>query len=197
MTRHQRIALHEDASESPDEPPEPDSPPEPDAGEQHHGPVEADLAAAVSLSGMSVWPHHQQPAQPAELYAMAVSRNGTLVDDGSYQQGLLAEPFYENGMSLGCNLPHDIINEADQIEQGNQDAVGFDAHFSKYHYSASTGSCLPFFGMLQNATLYAPLQVTNTYQENLPVSWMGLASLRNGARIFIVLTGMMRLSTQP
>lgn len=29
---------------------------------------------------------------------MAVSRNGTLVDDAPYQQGLLAEPFYENGV---------------------------------------------------------------------------------------------------
>ncbi|KAG6362448.1 hypothetical protein INS49_010678 [Diaporthe citri] len=106
LTRHQRIALHEDASESPDEPPEPDS------GEQHHGPVEADLAAAVSLSGMSV--HHwsqQPPAPPAELYPMAVSRNGALVDDAPYQQSLLAEPFYENG---------------------NQDAVGFDAHFREF-----------------------------------------------------------------
>ena len=94
LTRHQRIALHEDASESPDGPTEPDS------GEQNHGPVEADLAAAVSLSGMSVhhWPQ-QQPAPPAELYPMAASRNGTLVDDGPYQQGLLAEPFYESGMS--------------------------------------------------------------------------------------------------
>ncbi|KAL1854833.1 hypothetical protein Daus18300_011349 [Diaporthe australafricana] len=107
LTRHQRIALHEDASESPDGPSEPDS------GEhQHHGPVEADLAAAVSLSGMSV--HHwsqQPPAPPAELYPMAVSRNGTLVDEAPYQQSLLAESFYENG---------------------NQDAVGFDAHFREF-----------------------------------------------------------------
>lgn len=34
---------------------------------------------------------------------MAVSRNGTLVDDAPYQQSLLAEPFYENGMSLGLS----------------------------------------------------------------------------------------------
>lgn len=75
-------------------------PPEPASGEHHHGPVEADLAAAVSLSGMSVhhWSQQPQPTPPAELYPMAVSRNGTLVDDAPYQQGLLAEPFYENGM---------------------------------------------------------------------------------------------------
>lgn len=101
LTRHQRITLHEDASESPDEPPEPDS------GEQHHEPVEADLAAAVSLSGMSVhhWSQQQPAAPPAELYPIPDSRNGTLVDDGPYQQGLLAEPFYENGSSLASSDP--------------------------------------------------------------------------------------------
>lgn len=34
---------------------------------------------------------------------MAVSRNGTLVDDAPYQQSLLTEPFYENGMSLSLS----------------------------------------------------------------------------------------------
>ncbi|OHW99697.1 C2H2 type zinc finger domain-containing protein [Colletotrichum incanum] len=99
-----RIAFHEDGSESPEGPTEPDS------GE-NHGPVEADLAAAVSLSGMSVdhWAQ-QPPAPPADLYPMAVSRNNALVD-ASYQQTLLADQFYENG---------------------NQDAVGFDAHFREF-----------------------------------------------------------------
>ncbi|KAK2609945.1 hypothetical protein N8I77_003413 [Diaporthe amygdali] len=58
--------------------------------------------------------HHwsqQPPAPPAELYSMAVSRNGTLVDEAPYQQSLLAESFYENV---------------------NQDAVGFDAHFREF-----------------------------------------------------------------
>ncbi|KXH42912.1 hypothetical protein CSIM01_06020 [Colletotrichum simmondsii] len=106
LTRHQRIAFHEDGSESPGVPSEPDS------GETH-GPVEADLAAAVSLSGMSVdhWAQQQQPpAPPSELYPMAVPRNGALVD-ASYQQALLGDQFYENG---------------------NQDAVGFDAHFREF-----------------------------------------------------------------
>ncbi|KAK1622999.1 hypothetical protein BDP81DRAFT_411081 [Colletotrichum phormii] len=105
LTRHQRIAFHEDGSESPAVPSEPDS------GETH-GPVEADLAAAVSLSGMSVdhWAQQQPPAPPADLYPMAVPRNGTLVD-ASYQQALLGDQFYENG---------------------NQDAVGFDAHFREF-----------------------------------------------------------------
>ncbi|KAF6836737.1 hypothetical protein CPLU01_03531 [Colletotrichum plurivorum] len=84
LTRHQRIALHEDGSESP-----PEGPSEPDSGglghgHRHgHGPVEADLAAAVSLSGMSVdhWsqpppPPPPPPAQAADLYPMAVPRNG-------------------------------------------------------------------------------------------------------------------------
>lgn len=98
MTRHQRIAFHEDGSESPEGPSEPDS------GEAH-GPVEADLAAAVSLSGMSVnhW-SQQAPAEPTGLYPMAVPRNGTLVDDTPYQQTLLTEPFYENGWFLGLSL---------------------------------------------------------------------------------------------
>ncbi|KAI3547493.1 hypothetical protein CABS01_11122 [Colletotrichum abscissum] len=106
LTRHQRIAFHEDGSESPGVPSEPDS------GETH-GPVEADVAAAVSLSGMSVdhWAQQQQPpAPPSELYPMAVPRNGALVD-ASYQQALLGDQFYENG---------------------NQDAVGFDAHFREF-----------------------------------------------------------------
>ncbi|KAI3395899.1 hypothetical protein diail_684 [Diaporthe ilicicola] len=108
LTRHQRIALHESQS--------PGGPSEPDSGEQqqqHHGPVEADLAAAVSLSGMSVhhWSQQPPPAPPAELYPMAVSRNGTLVDEAPYQQSLLAESFYENG---------------------NQDTVGFDDHFREF-----------------------------------------------------------------
>lgn len=96
LTRHQRISLHQHVSESPDRASEPDP------GEQRDGPFEADLAAAVSLSGMSMqqqqqqhWPH-QQAAPPADLYPMAVSRNSTL-DDGPYQQGLLVEPFYGNG----------------------------------------------------------------------------------------------------
>ncbi|KAF9875244.1 C2H2 type zinc finger domain protein [Colletotrichum karsti] len=100
-----RIASHEDGSESPEGLSEPDS------GHTPHGPVEADLAAAVSLSGMSVDHWSQQPqAQPAELYPMAVPRNGGLVD-ASYQQTLITDQFYENG---------------------NQDAVGFDAHFREF-----------------------------------------------------------------
>lgn len=113
LTRHQRITLHEDASESPNGPSEPDS------GEQHHGPVEADMAAAVSLSGMSVhhWSHQQAPAPAAELYPMAVSRNGTLVDDAPYQQGILAEPFYENGPLLALSNPIVMtIKEANQSQ---------------------------------------------------------------------------------
>lgn len=98
LTRHQRIALHQDAPESPSGPSEPG----PGEQQQHHGPVDADLAAAVSLSGMSVhhWSQHQPPpapAPPATLYPVAVSGNVTLVDDAPYQQGLLAEPFYESG----------------------------------------------------------------------------------------------------
>lgn len=101
LTRHQRIAHHEDASSE-----SPAGPSEPESGEKHQGPVEADLAAAVSLSGMSVhhWPQ-QPPAPPTELYPMAVSRNDGLVDDGPYQQGLLAERFYENGPLLSSSNP--------------------------------------------------------------------------------------------
>ncbi|KAI8284868.1 Zinc finger protein klf1 [Colletotrichum sp. SAR 10_99] len=104
-----RIAFHEDGSESPEGPSEPDS------GENSHAPpVEADLAAAVSLSGMSVdhWsqPPPPPPPQPADLYPMAVPRNGGLVD-ASYQQTLITDQFYENG---------------------NQDVVGFDAHFREF-----------------------------------------------------------------
>ncbi|OBR14779.1 C2H2 type zinc finger domain protein [Colletotrichum higginsianum IMI 349063] len=108
LTRHQRIASHEDGSESPEGPSEPDS------GEIH-GPVEADLAAAASLSGMSVnhWAQPPPPAAQADLYPMAVPRNGALVDASSYQQTLLADQFYEN-------------------VSGNQDAVGFDAHFREF-----------------------------------------------------------------
>ncbi|KAK2032521.1 hypothetical protein LX32DRAFT_582696 [Colletotrichum zoysiae] len=104
LTRHQRIAFHEDGSESPEGPSEPDS------GE-NHGPVEADLAAAVSLSGMSVdhWAQ-QQPASSTDLYPMADPRNGSHVD-ASFQQSLLTDQFYESG---------------------NQDAVGFDAHFREF-----------------------------------------------------------------
>lgn len=95
LTRHQRIAFHEDGSESPEGPSEPDS------GENSHAPpVEADLAAAVSLSGMSVdhWsqPPPPPPPQAADLYPMAVPRNGGLVD-ASYQQTLITDQFYENG----------------------------------------------------------------------------------------------------
>ncbi|KAK1980686.1 hypothetical protein LZ30DRAFT_594285 [Colletotrichum cereale] len=106
LTRHQRIASHEDGSESPEDPSEPGS------GEKH-GPVEADLAAVVSLSGMSVdhWAQ-QPPASSADLYPMAAPRNGALVDT-SYQQSLLTDQFYEN-------------------VSGNQDAVGFDAHFREF-----------------------------------------------------------------
>ncbi|KAK2051947.1 hypothetical protein LY76DRAFT_366205 [Colletotrichum caudatum] len=106
LTRHQRIAFHQDGSESPEGPSEPDS------GE-NHGPVEADLAAAVSLSGMSGdhWAQ-QPPASSTDLYPMAVPRNGSHVD-ASFQQSLLTDQFYENVLD-------------------NQDAVGFDAHFREF-----------------------------------------------------------------
>lgn len=119
LTRHQRIALHEDAdaSGSPDGLLEPEQ--KLDSGEQQHGPIEADMAAAVSLSAMSVHPWPQQPPlSPAksavEPYPIAVPRNGILVNDdveAPYQQSLLAEPFYEHG---------------------TQDAMGFDAHFREF-----------------------------------------------------------------
>lgn len=48
---------------------------------------------------------------------MAVSRNGTLVDDAQYQQSLLAEPFYENGMLLSLsNFVLVNIKEADSCQ---------------------------------------------------------------------------------
>ncbi|KAG8159108.1 hypothetical protein KVR01_010769 [Diaporthe batatas] len=106
LTRHQRISLHQHVSQSPE------GLSEPDPGDQHHGPVEADLAAAVSLSGMSMqqqhWPHQQlEPPPHPDLYPVAVSANSPLqVDNGPYQQGLLVEPF--------------------------QDAVGFDIHFREF-----------------------------------------------------------------
>ncbi|OLN87457.1 Zinc finger protein klf1-like protein 4 [Colletotrichum chlorophyti] len=101
-----RIALHEDGSESPGH----EGPSEPEAGD-NHGPVEADLAAAASLSGMSVNHWAQQSSGPStQLYPMAVPRNGTLVD-ASYQQTLTPDQFYESG---------------------GQDAVEFDAHFREF-----------------------------------------------------------------
>lgn len=45
---------------------------------------------------------------------MAVSRNDTLVDDAPYQQGLLAEPFYEHGPFPGpTNTVVMTVNKTD------------------------------------------------------------------------------------
>ncbi|KAL0932476.1 uncharacterized protein CTRU02_213429 [Colletotrichum truncatum] len=105
LTRHQRIAFHEDGSESPVGASEPDS------GELTNGPVEADLAAAASLSGMSVDQWSQAPpAEPVDIYPMAVPRNGGLID-ASYQQSLITDQFYESS---------------------GHEAVGFDAHFREF-----------------------------------------------------------------
>jgi hypothetical protein len=94
LTRHQRIVSHEKhdrlaklAKGSP----------EVDA-EQTNAPVEADMAAAVSLSGMSMNPWEHQSRQPPDMYPA----NGHAIEvppqalPQSFQQPIMPQEFFDN-----------------------------------------------------------------------------------------------------
>lgn len=97
LTRHHRVALHGEesgAETSPTEAPEPGLGLRP----EHGGAAEADLAAAVSLSGLSVdpWANQQLPPAIGPPLEEQGRRNG-YVDTRPYGQGLLSPQLFDGG----------------------------------------------------------------------------------------------------
>lgn len=108
LTRHERVALHGDGSVL--EPSPPSGVPGPPSAlglpPEHHGAAEADLAAASSLSGLSVHVGHvepwanQQPRQPVIGPPLEEQgRSNGFVDARSYGEDQLSPQLFDGGRS--------------------------------------------------------------------------------------------------
>ena len=103
LTRHQRVTLHSDDSgteTSPADAPEPNQTLSLEQGSA----AEADLAAAVSLSGLSVDPRTNLQALQPEIVQQIEDhgRREEYIDTRTYEQSFLSSQLFDGGKTNGC-----------------------------------------------------------------------------------------------